>query len=227
MGIRRRVELRLQLRGVNGQDRQPLGPIVVHLPGDPPALVLLRLQEPAGQRPELVLGPAVRFRSGPQVLVRPFPGQRVGENLANDPEPMDEVIRPVAELAKRPEGDHAEEDAPDLQRDGQVGFHSRRDDVRALVDGLRGEIVRQPGKAQQLAPPDLFGIPREVVVDVDRGERRIPGSDERVSDQDRLVVLGNLTEAAPLDPQEVHEPLQSLLDLGINQVCRDVDERGR
>ena len=45
-------------------------------------------------------------------------------------------------------------------------------------------------------------------------------------DQDTLVVLGDLTEAAPLDSQEVDEPLQSLLDLSIDQVGGHVDEGG-
>ena len=42
----------------------------------------------------------------------------------------------------------------------------------------------------------------------------------------RLVVLGELTEAAPLDSQEVDELLQSLLDLSIDQVGGHVDEGG-
>ena len=68
--------------------------------------------------------------------------------------------------------------------------------------------------------PDLRRIPGKIIVEDHRGERWIPGSDEGVRDQDRLVVLGELTKAAPLDPQEVHEPLERLLDLSINQVGR-------
>ena len=44
--------------------------------------------------------------------------------------------------------------------------------------------------------------------------------------EDRLVVLGDLTEAAPFDSQEVDELLQSLLDLSIDQVGGHVDESG-
>ena len=95
-----------------------------------------------------------------------------------------------------------------------------------LVDGLRGDVFRQPVEAHQLSPPDLPRIPGKIFVEDQRGERWIPGSDEGVRDQDRLVVLGDLTEAAPLDPQEVDEPLQSLLDLGVDQVGRHVDEGG-
>ncbi len=50
MRLRRRIELRLELGGVNGQNRQALGPVVVHLAGDPAALVLLGLEEPTGQQ---------------------------------------------------------------------------------------------------------------------------------------------------------------------------------
>ena len=86
MGVRQRVELRLELRGVDGQDRQPLRPVVVHLPGDPAALILLRLEEPSGQQPEFVLGLSKRFLTGVHVLIRPLPGQSVGEDLADGPE---------------------------------------------------------------------------------------------------------------------------------------------
>ena len=44
--------------------------------------------------------------------------------------------------------------------------------------------------------------------------------------QDTLVVLGHLTEAAPLDSQEVDEPLECVLDLSIDQVRGNVDEGG-
>ena len=85
MGLRRRVELHLYLRGVNGQDRQPLGPVVVHFPRNPAALVLLRPQEPSGQRAELLLGRSKRLLSGVQVLTPALPRQGVGEDLTNGP----------------------------------------------------------------------------------------------------------------------------------------------
>ena len=70
VAVRRWIELFLELRGVDGKDRQPLGPVVVHLPGDPSALILLSLQEPSGQRPEFVLGLSKRLLAGMHVLIR-------------------------------------------------------------------------------------------------------------------------------------------------------------
>src|SRR4051794_27497150 len=71
-------------------------------------------------------------------MFRPLSGQGVGEDLADDAESLDELIRPGPEITKRPERDRTENDAPRLQGDRQVGFHPRLDDVRSLVDSLHG-----------------------------------------------------------------------------------------
>ncbi len=139
---------------------------------------------------------------------------------------MNELIRPDPEFTKRRETEHAEDDASSLQGDCEVGFHPRPDDVRALVDSLRGGVFRQSIKAHQLSPLDSRRIPGKIILEDQRRERWIPGNDEGVRGQDSLVVLGDLTEAAPLDSEEVDELLQSLLDLSIDQVGGHVDEGG-
>jgi hypothetical protein len=48
----RGAEVFLQFRDVNAQDRQALRPVVVHLPGDPAALLLLGMKQPGGKLPK-------------------------------------------------------------------------------------------------------------------------------------------------------------------------------
>ena len=99
---------------------------------------------------------------GHALLIRPLTGQGVCEDLADGPEALNELIRPDPEFTKRPETEHAEDDASSLQRDRQVGSHPRLDDIRALLDSLRRGIFRQSIKAHQLSAPDSRRIPGKI-----------------------------------------------------------------
>ena len=144
----------------------------------------LRLEQPSGEQPEFVLGFSKRFFAGVQILIRPLPGQCVGEDLADRPEAPDQLVRPGPELTKRTEAEPAQDDAPDFERDRQVGFHSRLDYIGALVDSLRRHVFGQAIKAQQLSAADLLRIPGKVVFEDQRGKRRIPRNDEGVRGHD-------------------------------------------
>ena len=217
----------LQLGDVDAQKRQPLRPVVVHLAGNAPALLLLGMKQLGGELAETFARLPERLFSGPQGLIRPLACQGVGEDLAHQAEALDQVIRPVAAPAEGSEPDGADDGIHHLQRDHDVGFQPHPEAVLPLRGRFGGQIVGQPRQPEHLSLVNGPGVPGQLLVQDDPGLRRHSRHVVGVSDHQLFLVHQQFSQAAPVNPEELHEPPQGRLDLRIDLTGGKVDEGGR
>ena len=160
-----------------------------------------------------------------QVLIGPLSGQSVREDLADGLQSLDEFIGPGPVLTKRAETECPEDDPPAFSGIARCDFSptlmtcassftasagassGKRSSAWALLDGPAPHTREDPVQGSSGAA-------------VDTRQRR------RSARQRYAYCPRRIDQSRALDAQEVDEPFQSLLDLGVDQVGWHVDECG-
>ena len=155
------------------------------------------------------------------------PGQDIGEDLAEELEPLHQLVRPGALGPERAEREGPEERSAHFQRD----LHLRRDPelpIRLPVHRrrLRRQLV-DPREADHLTTLQPGHDPGDVGERHRGRSRRRSLGHPRVRDARHAGVVGELGQTAPVRPEEIGDPAKRPLDLAVDLGRRQAAERGR
>ena len=157
-------------------------------------------------------------------LVAPA-GERVGEDLGDQPQPPHDRVRPVARYRHRVEGEGADRGrAAHRERNRQVRPDAETDGALA-IDGPRGR-KRLDRRQDHGAPgPQLALDPGEALL-ADRLAdcRHLRGDIDVGRRDDGRIRCRPLPEHAEVDAERLADAAQRVLDLAVHLVGREVDE---
>ncbi len=120
---------------------------------------------------------AERGRQGGQELLEaqalgerelhPPPVQDAGEGLAQEAEPIHQIVRPDVTATHGGEGEHAEDGPPVAQRDQQLGARARAREAGPIDRRRLGKLL-EPRESDDLSLPQSPRHPGELVFSSDQ-----------------------------------------------------------
>src|SRR6266542_7070883 len=158
---------------------------------------------------------------------RPPARQDIGEDLAEELEPLHELVLPRALGPEGAEGERPHDPARDLERDVDLRLDTQPEVCPSVqCRFLLGELL-DPREANHFTLPQPGHHPRQPCEANRRRRGRRPLRHPCVRDLGGLAVRGELCQAAPIDLEEVDDPAKALLDLAIHIGRQDPAERSR
>ena len=146
--------------------------------------------------------------------------------MPDQPQALDDAVRPVARRAERARRERADGMLPDPDRDRQVRLHAEAAHVRLLRPRVLGELV---GKADPdgLTPDELRVVPGQLGWHDWGGVGLHPGARPRGDGRQVPPIRRELEQRAPIGVEELDEPTQAVLDLLVDALQGQPREAGR
>ena len=175
---------------------------------------------------ELALLPIERRDGGPQLRFDALAVEGVGEDVPDQPQALDDEVRPVARRAECAGRERADGMLPDPDRDRQVRLQAEAAHVRLLRPRVLGEVV---GKAEPdgLTPDELRVVPGQLGLHDSCGVGLHPGARPRGGGREARPIRRELEQRAPVGVEELDEPTQAALDLLVDALHGQPREAGR
>ena len=125
--------------------------------------------------------------------------QGAGEGLAQEVEPLDQLVRPGALLTNRTEGEHADDGSSGAQREQHPRARPRALIARPIDGSLVGKLI-EPGESDEVSAREPCRRPGELTGVHDA--RRLLEAPHRPRDPDARRVSDVFVEVAAIHAQE-------------------------